>query len=206
MDKQAWQEKLQAVQEFDFSELDLENVGSWPAPVKYITCLLLFLGCLFAGYKLDTEDLQKMLETSEKKEATLKQEYETKAFKVANLPKLRAQMKEMEETFGTLLKQLPTDTEVPGLLDDISKRGEDARLKFDSIKLMTEVAREFYIELPIQIKVQGTYHDMGGFVSGVASLPRIVTLHDFKIVPNGKSAAGLSMDIIARTYRYKEED
>ena len=112
----------------------------------------------------------------------------------------------MEESFGALVSQLPSDTEVPGLLEDITNKGMLNGLEFDSIQLQPEVAREFYIELPIQIQAKGSYHDLGAFVSGMAGLPRIVTLHDFTIVQQAPGNSMLRMNITAKTYRYKDEE
>ena len=115
-------------------------------------------------------------------------------------------MAEMETSFGVLLRQLPSDTEVPGLLEDITRTGLGSGLEFEEIKLLQEVAQQFYIELPIQISVVGSYHDLATFVSGVASLPRIVTLHDFEIKPvaSGDNTK-LRMKILAKTYRYNDK-
>ena len=112
----------------------------------------------------------------------------------------------MEISFGALLRQLPSDTEVPGLLEDITRTGLGSGLEFEEIKLLPEVAQQFYIELPIQISVVGAYHDLGTFVSGVASLPRIVTLHDFDIKAAGiEGTSKLRMNIVAKTYRYNDK-
>ena len=116
-------------------------------------------------------------------------------------------MAQMEEDFGSLLAQLPGETEVPGLLEDINDTGLGSGIEFDRIQLQPEVAQEFYIELPINILVDGTYHDFGAFVSAVASLPRIVTLHDFRINAGaGQNRSELNMQITARTYRYRADD
>jgi type IV pilus assembly protein PilO len=115
-----------------------------------------------------------------------------------------SQMVEMEESFGALISQLPSDTEVPGLLEDITNKGLLNGLSISSIDLQPEISREFYVELPIAIVATGSYHDLGAFVSGMAGLPRIVTLHDFTIRANGDNSAALSMNITAKTYRYKD--
>ena len=112
---------------------------------------------------------------------------------------------EMEESFGALVSQLPSDTEVPGLLEDITNKGLLNGLQISSIDLKKEQAEEFYIELPIEIKATGSYHDLGAFVSGMAGLPRIVTLHNFEIVANKKNTNELDMRILAKTYRYRDE-
>ena len=116
-------------------------------------------------------------------------------------------MAEIEGSFGALLAQLPSDTEVPGLLEDIDERGAEAGLQINSIELRSEVAREFYVELPITIRVTGPYHDFGTFVSGVAGMPRIVTLHDYDMSSApGQSGGILDMTILAKTYRYKSKE
>ena len=199
-------DQMESLKKFDVNDLDFNNVGSWPAAIKAIVLLLVFGLILGGGYWFMIKDQYAALERVEAEEATLKQQYEAKAFQVANLEAYRQQMEEMEESFGALLKQLPKDTEVPGLLEDITNTGLGTGLAINSIALKPEVTREFYVELPIDISVRGTYHDLASFVSGVAALPRIVTLHDFNIKPNGKSDAGeLVMAISAKTYRYNPD-
>lgn len=190
------------LREFDINDLDMNNVGVWPAPIKVVAGLLLFCLVIAGGYWFYYQDMQKQYEALEKKELKLKSSYEAKAVKAANLDAYKKQMDEMEASFGALLEQLPKETEVPGLLEDITRTGNEAGLDFNSIQLQTERAQEFYVELPIQIQAQGPYHDIGSFVSGVANLPRIVTLHDFKIRP--ASGGALNLSITAKTYRYKE--
>ena len=187
---------------FDLSELDFQNVGAWPAAVKVIAWGLVFLAVLAFGYFFNISDLRLELASGEAREAQLKSEFEAKAFKAANLDALRKQMTEMEESFGALVSQLPSDTEVPGLLEDITNKGLESGLDIKSIQLQPEQAKEFYVELPISISVSGGYHDFGTFVSGIAGLPRIVTLHNFSI-ENAKEGSGLTMSIAAKTYRYK---
>lgn len=199
----ALQDALKDLQDFDFNNLDIENIGSWPIAVKAIIWVLVFVGILFAGYNYQISPLQEQLATDEAKELQLKQEFETKAFKAANLDAYRKQMKEMDESFSALLSQLPTDTEVPGLLEDITNRGVENGLEIVSINLQPEQAKDFYIELPIEIVVKGSYHDIGAFVSGISGLPRIVTLHDFSIATDKENTGVLTMTITAKTYRYK---
>jgi type IV pilus assembly protein PilO len=197
-----FQESLQSI---DLNDLDFENIGAWPIAVKAIAWTLVFALVVFGGYKFIIADMQDSFDSVAAKEVQLKQEFETKAFEAANLDAYRKQMVEMEESFGALVGQLPSDTEVPGLLEDISNKGVSNGLEFRSIALKPEYAAEFYVELPIDIVVQGTFHDMGAFVSGVAGLPRIVTLHDFLITPDKDNASRLLMTIIAKTYRYKDD-
>ncbi|NMY41892.1 type 4a pilus biogenesis protein PilO [Pseudomonas sp. WS 5013] len=203
-------ESIASVRKIDISELDVNNLGVWPSAVKVIACLLLFVVALVLGYNFYLKDMQVTLEGRKSEEVSLKEQFSVKAFQAANLEAYKAQMKEMEESFGVLLRQLPSDTEVPGLLEDITRTGLGSGLEFEEIKLEPEVTQQFYIELPIQIAVVGNYHDLATFVSGVASLPRIVTLHDFAvdIAPVGTgevaSPSKLRMSILAKTYRYND--
>lgn len=194
---------FQELKGFDVNELDFENIGSWPLLVKVLVWVLVFVAGIALGYFYDIADLRQELQREQQQEQTLKKEFEKKAFQAANLDAYRKQMLEMEESFGALISQLPSDTEVPGLLEDITNKGVDNGLEISQIKLEAERATEFYIELPINIEVQGSYHDFGAFVSGVAGLPRIVTLHDFDI-KKGKDDRLLRMTIQAKTYRYKD--
>jgi len=200
----ALSDSLEQLRDIDFAELSLDNIGSWPMPVKVICLILLFILVGFLSYNYHLKDMELELEKVEKQEQDLRGQFEKKADQVANLDALRAQLAEMEEQFGALLGQLPSDTEVPGLLEDITEKGVDAGLDFNSIALQGERAADFYVELPISINVTGNYHDLGGFVSGVSGLPRIVTLHDFSI-SGGKNTGALGMQITAKTYRYKGE-
>ncbi|WP_339730577.1 type 4a pilus biogenesis protein PilO [uncultured Pseudomonas sp.] len=199
-------DSLESLRQIDLSDLDFNNVGSWPAAVKFISGILLFVIVVALGYNFHLKDLQVQLETKHAEEITLKEQFSTKAFQAANLDAYKNQMQEMEVSFGALLKQLPSDTEVPGLLEDITRTGLGSGLEFEEIKLLPEVAQQFYIELPIQVKVVGSYHDLATFVSGVASLPRIVTLHDFDLAPAvAGSSSKLRMNILAKTYRYNDK-
>ena len=195
----------EGLKDFDINDLDFKSAGTWPLAIKIIVWVLVLAVIIFLGYYLHLNDMLDERARVEKKEVELKQEYESKAFKAANLHVYRKQMEDMEKSFGALVKQLPSDTEVPGLLEDITHTGLGSGLEIDSIKLQPEQSAEFYIELPIEIEVRGGYHDLGSFVSGVASLPRIVTLHDFDIKPT-ESGGLLAMTITAKTYRYNDEE
>ncbi len=199
-------EWLQSLRDIDFSDLDTSNIGSWPAAVKSIAGVFLAVLVLALGYNFFISDMENQLEARRQEEDTLKEQFASKARMAANLELYTQQMKEMENTFGVLLRQLPSDTEVPGLLEDITRTGLGSGLEFEEIKLLPEVAQQFYIELPIQISVVGGYHDLATFVSGVSSLPRIVTLHDFEIKPVAPgSTSKLRMSILAKTYRYNDK-
>lgn len=200
-------DSLESLRQIDLSDLDFNNVGSWPAAVKVIACLILLIAILALGYNFHLKDLQSELERTQGEELSLKEQFSKKAFEAANLEAYKEQMQEMEVSFGSMLKQLPSDTEVPGLLEDITRTGLGSGLEFEEIKLLPEVTQQFYIELPIQIKVVGAYHDLATFVSGVASLPRIVTLHDFELLPSkAEGGSSLSMSILAKTYRYNDQE
>lgn len=199
-------DSLESLRQIDLNDLDFNNVGSWPSAVKLIAGVLLLVAVVALGYNFHLKDLQLQLESKKAEEITLKEKFSSKAFQAANLDAYKDQMQEMEVSFGALLKQLPSDTEVPGLLEDITRTGLGSGLEFEEIKLLPESAQQFYIELPIQITVVGAYHDLATFVSGVASLPRIVTLHDFNLVPAASDGASkLRMSILAKTYRYNDK-
>ena len=197
-------DSLKSLNELDLADLDFENVGSWPAPIKFIAAVLVFVLIGVAGYYYHIEGLQKQLQTQQNREADLRRDFEKKSFEASNLEAYKRQMIEMEESFGALVSQLPSDTEVPGLLEDITNKGEVNGLTISTIDLLDERPEEFYIELPIRINAVGSYHDLGAFISGMAGLPRIVTLHDFDIKAPGSETNRLQMNILAKTYRYRD--
>jgi type IV pilus assembly protein PilO len=197
---------LEGLRKIDINDLDTNNMGSWPPAIKALAGVLLMVLVLALGYSFFLSDLEDQSELKREEESTLKEQFATKARMAANLELYTQQMKEMENSFGVLLRQLPSDTEVPGLLEDITRTGLGSGLEFEEIKLLPEVTQQFYIELPIQITVTGAYHDLATFVSGVAGLPRIVTLHDFDLAPvDPEGAPKLRMSILAKTYRYNDK-
>lgn len=198
-------ETMEQLKNFDVNNIDFDKIGIWPLPGKIFVATLLVVIVFAATYYLWIKDLNLQLATIVQKEVTLKETYRKKSFEAANLEAYRAQMVEMKSTFDSLLSRLPTDTEVPGLLEDIDTRGSESGLTINSIRLEAERTAEYYIELPISIDVEGGYHDLGGFVSGVAGMPRIVTLHDYSITRK-KDSAELAMKISAKTYRYKSQE
>ena len=191
--------------EIDLNDLDLSDIAYWPLPVRIFVVVLAFVVVLFLGYWFDIKDQQLRLEQAEKKEEELKATFERKAAKAVNLDAYERQLEEMQQSFGTMLRQLPNKTEVADLLVDVSQTGLASGLEFELFKPQGEVPKEFYAELPISIRVRGRYHEFGEFVSGVAALPRIVTVHDIAIKPDEQSGE-LVMDLTAKTYRYLEED
>jgi type IV pilus assembly protein PilO len=196
----------------DLNELDFSNLGDWPALVKSIVILLLCALIVVGGYYLLIEDQYTSLERVESTERDLRHEFENKQAKAANLDAYRAQLAEMQETFGAMLRQLPNKTEVAALLVDVSQTGLAAGLEFELFQPQGEQPKEFYAELPIKLRVNGHYHEFGDFVSGLAALPRIVTIYDVAISrpkKQGKNAgpdAPLVMTATAKTYRYLDEE
>ncbi|QIB49951.1 type 4a pilus biogenesis protein PilO [Pseudomonas sp. OIL-1] len=198
-------QSMESLKKIDVNDLDFNNIGAWPGALKVIVAVLVFVILAFLGYHFHLKDLQASLQRSQAQEVALRKDFADKSFRAANLDAYKEQLAEIEERFGTLLKQLPSDTEVPGLLEDITQMGLNSGLEFESITLQPEAAKQFYAELPISIQVQGNYHDIGTFVSSVAGLPRIVTLHDFTIAPVSEGNPDLlKMSILAKTYRYNE--
>ena len=199
-------DQIKSINNVDLSDLNLEAMASWPPLLKIILLSALFVELLVAGFYLHIEDLNKRLKLVEREETTLRLDFEQKAFEAANLAAYKAQLAEMEVRFGALVAQLPSETEVPGLLEDITDKGELNGLSIERIDLLDEQAQNFYVELPIAIQAVGSYHDIGAFISGMAGLPRIVTLHDFEIVTARDAPSTLEISIQAKTYRYGEKD
>ncbi|RPI13013.1 MAG: pilus assembly protein PilO [Lysobacterales bacterium] len=192
-------------------QLDPNDPGRWPLGIRVGTVVLLFLLAASFGYWYFVWKAKRpeLLEVRAK-ETELWGTLETKARKAANLQAYKDQLAEMEKSFGAMLRQLPNKTEVPNLLVDISQTGLAAGLEENLFQPEGEIRKDFYAELPIRIRLTGGYHEMGNFASGIAALPRIVTLHDIEITPagGGRAVAGgdLTLNVTAKTYRYLEED
>lgn len=206
--------------------VDFNDVGRWPLSVKVAAISVICIAVLGAGLWLDTRRQLDTLESTRQKEKTLKETFQDKQAKAANLDAYKVQMEEMRRSFGAMLRQLPSKTEVAELLVDISQTGLQSGLQFELFKPEAERPADFYAELPITIKVAGTYHQFGQFVSEVAALPRIVTLQDFAIGPLSRSQGDgkkgqdakkapekkgdnanqdmLTMEVTAKTFRYLE--
>ena len=205
--------KLQALLD-ELRNLDPNDPGRWPLGVRLGTAVLLFLiasggAYYFFVWKSEEHGRPKLLE-ARAKETELMSELTTKARRAANLEAYRAQLAEMEKSFGAMLRQLPNKTEVPNLLVDISQTGLAAGLEEKLFQPQGEVKQDFYAELPITIRLTGDYHEMGKFASGIAALPRIVTLHDVEIVSAGRdtsaSTGDLVLNVTAKTYRYLDDE
>ncbi|MFQ5659377.1 MAG: type 4a pilus biogenesis protein PilO [Gammaproteobacteria bacterium] len=190
----------------DIKNLDPNNPGVWPLPIQLVAIAIACAAILYGGWYLDISKQRESLAAEVSKEKELHNAFELKQRKAANLKALKEQMKEMEQSFGDMIRQLPNKTEVAGLIVDISQTGLAAGLEFDLFQPQKEKQSEFYSELPINISVKGTYHQLGDFISGIASLPRIVTTHDISIKRGGKNTDLLTMTAIAKTYRAIEEE
>ncbi|WP_343825715.1 type 4a pilus biogenesis protein PilO [Psychrosphaera haliotis] len=179
-------------------------MGSWPKAAKVAMAAIVSIAVGIGSYMLLVSSEVEALENAELQEIQLKNNYRIKYGAAVNLDSYKKQMVDMEEKFSLLLKRLPTSHETPGLLDDITYVGTTSGLSFIKINWLPELEKQFYTELPIQIEVIGDYHEFGQFVSQVAALPRIVTLHDFSI--NEADGDKLRLNVVAKTYRYKETE
>jgi type IV pilus assembly protein PilO len=193
----------------ELTELDFNNIGEWPLAVKAIAVLFCCTLVGVAVYYLDTGSQLERLEGERAKELELRKTFEVKQRKAANLNAYRQQLEEMKESFGAMLRQLPDKTEVAGLLVDVSQTGLAAGLEFELFQPEGEQSKDFYAELPINIRVTGRYHEFGRFISGLAALPRIVTIHNVKITnlggDRGNPESKLLLQAQVKTYRYLDE-
>ncbi len=192
----------------ELQTLDTSDPGRWPLSIRIITVVLVLAGVIGGGiYTFVIKTEKPLLERAEREETELRATFEQKQRKAANFDAYKAQLAEIERSFGAMLRQLPGKTEVPNLLVDISQTGLAAGLEEKLFQPLGEVQREFYAELPIKIRLTGSYHELGNFVSGIAALPRIVTLHDVAMRPSDPSVPdALVLDVTAKTYRYLDEE
>lgn len=188
----------------DFKSLDPKDIGTWPLLPRVTVLLGLFVGLLVVGWWVDWKSQLEDLESKAQQEAKLKSEYLEKKKQAVNLEEHRKQLAEIDKSFGTLLKQLPNKAEMEALLIDINQAGLGRGLQFELFKPGRETTRDFYAELPITLKITGTYHDLGAFSADVAKLSRIVSLTNIAVVPD--KGAQLRMDATAMTYRYLDEE
>lgn len=188
--------------EFDIHDIDFENMGSWPKAAKIFMALVVAVGVSILSYMFLVSGKIADLEDAVAEEQQLRKTYRLKYGAAVNLDAYKTQMKDMQDNFSILLKRLPSSHETPGLLDDITYVGTTSGLTFIRINWLPEIENEFYTELPIQIEVVGDYHEFGQFVSKIAALPRIVTLHEFSI--EDAKDKQLRLNVVAKTYRYKE--
>ena len=192
----------------ELQALDPREPGRWPLPIRIGAVAIWLVVLTFVlGYFFVWSNESPVLDQYQQEEQKLRQEFRTKHAQAVNLSVYKQQLADIERSFGALLRQLPGKTEVPSLLVDISQTGLAAGLQEKLFQPQAEQRKDFYAELPIKIKLTGSYHQFGEFVSGIAALPRIVTLHDIDIKPDSKDAYDqLSLEITAKTYRYLDED
>ena len=192
----------------ELKSLDVNDIGRWPFAFRASVIAIVFVVVLGMGvYWLIIEDKAPALQRVQEEEETLKVSFENKQKKAANYDAYKAQLADMEQSFGTMLRQLPGKTEIPSLIVDISQTGLAAGLNEKLFQPLAEVPKDFYAEKPITISLSGGYHEIANFVSGIAALPRIVTLHDINITPDGQDNYDqLTIQVTAKTYRYLEEE
>jgi type IV pilus assembly protein PilO len=202
--------------EFNLNEIDFQRMGSWPAPVKGVFAGLIFVLIVGLGWWFYVQPKREALAQHEAKEAELLEQFRFKQGKVVNLPDLKRQLEEMKELLRQMLRQLPSKTEMPDLLVDISQTALSTGIDNQKFEPGPETIKEFYAEKPINLRMVGTFHQFGSFVSGVASLPRVVilTMHDISLKPQAATAPGgaalkpgeLVLEGTVKTYRYVDED
>jgi type IV pilus assembly protein PilO len=192
----------------ELQSLDVNDVGRWPAAFRGAVIALVFVGVVGLGiYFTIIKDKRPQLQRAQDDEVQLRLTFENKQHKAANYDKYKAQLAQMEQSFGTMLRQLPGETEIPSLIVDISQTGLAAGLQEKLFVPRSEIPRDFYAEKPINIRLSGGYHEIGNFVSGIAALPRIVTLHNITITPERAGSFDvLSMEVTAQTYRYLDDE
>ncbi len=192
----------------ELKSLDVNDVGRWPLAFRMAVIAIVFVVVLGMGiYLLVIQDKAPQLQRVQEEEQTLRVSFENKQKKAANYDAYKAQLTQMEQSFGTMLRQLPGKTEIPSLIVDISQTGLAAGLQEKLFQPQAEIPKDFYAEKPITISLSGGYHEIAKFVSGVAALPRIVTLHDINITPDSQdSYDNLTIQVTAKTYRYLEEE
>jgi type IV pilus assembly protein PilO len=192
----------------ELQNLDMSDIGRWPFVFRAAAVAIVAVIATVAGlYLFVYEEKVPLLERAEAEETELRSVFEARQRKAANFDAYKAQLAEIERSFGTMLQQLPGKTEIPNLLVDISQTGLAAGLDEKLFQPLDEVNRVFYAEKPIRIKLEGSYHELGNFVSDIAALPRIVTLHDIEIEPSSKGSIDeLVLTVMAKTYRYLEDE
>lgn len=188
--------------------LDVNDVGRWPLVFRAAVIFLVFLAVVGAGIWFTIiKDKLPALQRVQDDEQTLRVTFENKQRKAANYDAYKAQLSQIEQSFGTMLRQLPGETEIPSLIVDVSQTGLASGLQEKLFQPQPEIPRDFYAEKPIKIRLSGGYHEIANFVSGVAALPRIVTLHNINITPEGQDSFDqLSLEVTAQTYRYLDEE
>ena len=190
-----------------FKYLNPKDPGTWPVLPKLLALIAALVALVAAGYVADWQGQVDELAAGAEQETKLKEEYKGKKQQAVNLDLHRQQLREIDNSFGALLKQLPNRSQMDALLVDINQAGLGRGLQFELFKpAPQETTKDFYAELPVSVRVTGGYHDMGQFASDIAQLSRIVTLNDIVISPTGKDGNVLAMDTVAKTFRYLDEE
>ncbi len=192
----------------ELQSLDVNDVGRWPAAFRIAVIAIVFAAVVGTGiYFFIVKDKRPLLQRAEATELELRTTFENKQKKAVNYDAYKAQLAQIEQSFGTMLRQLPGETEIPSLIVDISQTGLAAGLQEKLFVPQSEIPKDFYAEKPINIRLTGSYHEIGNFISGIAALPRIVTLHNITITPETTDSFDvLSMEVVAQTYRYLDEE
>ena len=195
------QDTLEQINSFDINDIDWSRIGVWPLIARVMISVIAVLAVFAAVYFTYIKDMQTELKQEVAREQQLRSKFKARAFEAATLEQHIEIKEKMEQNFKTLVAQLPQKTQVPGLLDDIDEKGRVSGLDIVSIKLLNEIKGEFYMTLPIDVVVKGNYHNLGAFVSGIAGMSRIVTLHDLAITSGGSNQESTGMTVRAHTYR-----
>lgn len=199
-----WATEWQRLREVDWRDLDIKEAGGWPWLLKVLSCLLALLVALSVMAWLVVSDQRDALASAQRQEVRLLSEYRSKASEAAFLPEMREQIASLEAQMASLRTMLPTDAEIPSLLDSISDAAVDNRLSIETIRLRPTQSQPHYVEQPLDIQVRGGYHQLARFVADISALPRIVTQHDFSLEPVEQRGDTLRLSLLARTYRYLE--
>ena len=204
LNREQWAIEWQRLRDVDWRDLDVKEAGGWPWLLKVLCCCLALLAALSVMLWLVVSEQREALMVAQRQEARLLSEYRSKASQAAFLPEMRDQLATLEGQVGRLRTMLPTDAEIPSLLDSISDAAADNRLTIETIRLRPAQAQAHYVEQPLDIQVRGGYHQLARFSADIASLPRMVTQHDFTLEPVEERGDTLRLSLLARTYRYLE--
>lgn len=199
------QAEIRRLRELDWRELDLKEAGRWPLLLQWLCCLLVLVLTIVATHWYLAEPKAEELRLAEAEESRLLRDYRSRAAQAARLPDMLEQMAQLETRMVELMAMLPSGAEIPSLIDSISESALEHHLTIDFIRLRGVVERDFYIERPFDIQVEGEYHHIAGFLASVAALPRIVTLHDFVLAPV-EEGEQLRLSLLARTYSYRPQE
>ncbi|MEL7981694.1 type 4a pilus biogenesis protein PilO [Vreelandella titanicae] len=205
LNREQWAIEWQHLRDVDWRDLDVKEAGGWPWLLKVLCCCLALLAALSVMLWLVVSEQREAFIAAQRQEARLLSEYRSKASQAAFLPEMREQLATLEGQMGRLRTMLPTDAEIPSLLDSISDAAADNRLTIETIRLRPAQAQAHYVEQPLDIQVRGGYHQLARFSADIASLPRMVTQHDFNLEPADGRGEALRLSLLARTYRYVEE-